>query len=455
MSKNPAAEHPEFVNYSSATGLASDYVSSIAEDDSGRIYLGTFKGLDRLDPATGDIRHFTTKDGLAGDVISQSMKDRFGNVWVATSTGLSKLDPRAEHISTQQPAIFLSRIQVAGEDLPIAETGTLHIGVLELPASRNDVLVEYVGLSFQGEDDIKYQYKLEGSNADWSRPGLLRSVNYGRLSPGRYRFLVRAINKQGTMSAEPAVFEFRILPPIWQRWWFLVLTTLLAGAAVYETYRYRLRRLIELERVRTRIASDLHDDIGSNLSLISGLSEVLHQEASRVDSQIAERLSVIARVSRKSVDAMSDIVWAVNPKRDSLLDLSHRMRRFASDNFTARDINFSFDAPSLQQNVKLGAEVRREVFLIFKEGVSNIVKHSGCRSAEIALQIERGVINLKLIDDGKGFEESITDSGQGLISMRRRAKKLGGELIIVSRSGAGTTVILKASVGRHILKGTL
>src|SRR5262249_43363543 len=233
MTKDPAAEHPDFVNYSTVTGLASDYVLSISEDDSGRIYLGTFKGLDRLDPLTGEIRHFTAKDGLAGDAIGQCTKDRQGNIWVATNTGLSKLDPHAEQFRTREPAIFISRVQVAGEDVPVAETGAVSVSPIELPSSRNDLLIEYVGLSFQGEQEIKYQYKLEGANADWSAPADLRSVNYGRLSPGRYHFLVRAITRDGIASVEPAVFEFRILPPIWQRWWFISLMTLAVATVIY------------------------------------------------------------------------------------------------------------------------------------------------------------------------------------------------------------------------------
>lgn len=451
-SKDPTAEHPEFINYSTATGLASDYVGAITEDDSGRIYLGTFKGLDRLDPFTGEIRHFTTKDGIAGDVIGQCMKDSSGYIWVATSTGLSKLDPRSEHVATHQPVIFLSRVQVAGEDLHLAESGAVRISGLELPASRNDVLIEYVGLSFQGEQEIKYQYKLEGTSGDWSLPSDLRFVNYGRLAPGQYSFLVRAIGQQGVASSEPAVFEFRILPPVWQRWWFISLVTLFIGLMVYALYRYRLRRLIELERVRTRIASDLHDDIGSNLSMIAGLSDVLGQQARAVDSRMAERLSLIAAVSRRSVDAMSDIVWAVNPRKDRLVDLSQRMRRFASDSFTARDIQFHFDAPSPEQNIKISAEVRREVFLIFKEAVNNIARHSGCKTAEVVLQIDRGVLTLKLSDDGIGFDVARGDHGQGLTSMRLRAEKLGGEIDLASRPGAGTTIVIRAGLGRHTLK---
>ncbi len=256
------------------------------------------------------------------------------------------------------------------------------------------------------------------------------------------------MNSEGAASAQPAVVTFRILPPIWQRWWFVTFVLIAGALAVYSLYRYRLARLLELERVRTRIASDLHDDIGSNLSLIAGLSEVLRQQARQVDSQIGERLSVIANASRQSVEAMGDIVWAVNPKRDNVIDLAHRMRRFASDSLAARNIQFHFDAPKPNQNVKINADVRREVFLVFKEGINNIARHSGSKSADAALKIERGMIVLELSDDGRGFDETKADHGQGLDSMRRRAEKLGGQLDLVSKPGAGTTVILKAPLSR-------
>jgi|ERR1041384_646342 ligand-binding sensor domain-containing protein/signal transduction histidine kinase len=455
VSKDPGAQRPEFVNYSTSNGLASDYVGSITEDDKGRMYLGTFKGLDRLDPLTGEIRHFTTKDGLAGDIIGQCMKDTRGNIWVATSTGISKLDPSAENVAAHQPAIFLSRVQIAGEDFRLAETGTTSISGLVLPAARNDLLVEYIGLSFQGEQEIKYQYKLEGTSGEWSAPSDLRFVNYGRLAPGQYRFMVRSISQQGITSAEPAVLEFRILQPLWLRWWFITLMTLLVAVAMYALVRYRLQRLIELERVRTRIASDLHDDIGSNLSLIAGLSEVLGQQARSVDSRMADRLSQIAAVSRRSVDAMSDIVWAVNPKHDRLIDLSQRMRRFASDSFTARDIQLRFKAPDKQHDIKIGAEIRREVFLIFKEAVHNAVRHSGCKSAEVALEINRRMIVLRVSDDGTGFDQKSVVDGHGLTNMKERAEKISGELAVNSRAGAGSEIILKAPVLRRLPRTSL
>jgi signal transduction histidine kinase len=268
-------------------------------------------------------------------------------------------------------------------------------------------------------------------------------VNFASLSPGHYRFLVRALNSDGLVSAQPALVSFTILPPIWERWWFVLLALVAVMLAVYALYRYRVARLLELERVRTRIASDLHDDIGSNLSLIAGLSEMLNAQVRNTNGQVAERLSTIAAVSRRSVDAMSDIVWAVNPKRDNALDLSHRMRRFASDTLSARNIEFHLSTPNLDRQTRVNAEIRREVFLIFKEGINNIARHSACARAHGELRVDRGVILLTLNDDGCGFKAGDGSEGHGLESMRRRAEKLGGVLKISSGDGQGTSLELR------------
>jgi hypothetical protein len=215
--KDPGAETPKFINYSPDNGVSSYAVFAIAEDDAGRIYLGTGKGLDQLDLASGRIRHFNTKEGLAGDVVRHVLLDRSGAIWIATETGLSKFNPRADRSADYPPPIYFSRAQVAGEDLPLAETGARSIPELELPATRNNLLVEYVALSFRGERRLRYQHKLEGVDEDWSQPSEGRMVNYSSLAPGSYRFMARAINQDGATSPEPAVLQFRILPPLWQR----------------------------------------------------------------------------------------------------------------------------------------------------------------------------------------------------------------------------------------------
>ncbi|MBI3425833.1 MAG: hypothetical protein HY011_23135 [Acidobacteria bacterium] len=448
MTKDPSAETPKFVNYSTANGLVSDTVWSIAEDDFGRIYLGTGKGLDQLDPVTGRIHHFNTKDGLASDLINHCFKDHKGNIWVANSLGLSKFDPRAERHLNLPPPIYLSRVQVAGEEQPLSETGALRVPEFTLPAAHNNLLIEYVALSFQGEQKLRYQYKLEGVDTDWSAPSEVRSVNYARLAPGAYRFLARAINQEGGLSPAPASLQFQILPPLWQRWWFLTLAGLLGGLAAYTLYRYRVARLIELERVRTRIATDLHDDIGSSLSQISVLSEVIHQRLGQ-DLRVTEPLTLIAELARGLVDSLNDIVWAINPTRDRLSDLTYRMRRFASDVFTARDIAFDFSAPGPPADIKLGADTRREVFLIFKESVNNLLRHAACTKVEIEFIVEARQLILRVSDNGQGFDPEQASDGNGLTNMRQRALKLGGRLEISSSQGAGATVKLNAPLGRR------
>jgi ligand-binding sensor domain-containing protein/signal transduction histidine kinase len=447
---DPTADRPAFKSYTTAEGLSSNGAGVIAEDLQGRIYVGTGRGLDRLDPETGRVvKHFTTADGLASGAMTAAFRDREGALWFGTQKGMSRFLPPPDTSAATAPPILISGLRVAGSQRRVSALGETEISLPDLPPDQNQLQIDFVGLSFAPGEVLRYQYKLEGTDADWSAPTEQRAVNFANLARGRYRFLVRAVTAAGVVSAPPAAVTFTILPHVWQRWWFLTLAAALCGLAAYALYRRRVSRLVELERVRTRIASDLHDDIGSNLSLIAGLSEVLGQQARAADSQMAERLSVIASVSRRSVDAMSDIVWAVNPKRDNLRDLSQRMRRFASDSFTARNIQFRFDAPDPKQNVRVGAEVRREVFLVFKEAVNNIARHSGCGEADISLRIERGTMTLRLSDDGRGLSDAGDGHGHGFDSMRRRAEKLGGQLVVNSRAGAGTDVTLKVPVGRR------
>ena len=198
-------------------------------------------------------------------------------------------------------------------------------------------------------------------------------------------------------------------------------------------------RLAELERVRRRIATDLHDDLGSSLTRISLLSEVVRRQVEG-DASLVGRLASIADLSRELVDAMSDVVWAINPSKDHLSDLSERMRHFVSDVCTARQINLRFQTPSAESNLAVGANIRREVFLLFKEAVSNMVRHSECSDAELEFRIEPDQLVLRVSDDGRGFDVSVARAGHGLRSMAQRTAALGGHLDVLSQPGHGTTL---------------
>jgi signal transduction histidine kinase len=232
------------------------------------------------------------------------------------------------------------------------------------------------------------------------------------------------------------------------RWWFVTLAALALVFAAYALYRYRVTRLLEVANMRTRIATDLHDDIGANLTKIAILSEVARQQLHEVDGLPDGPLSKIARISRESVASMSDIVWAINPERDSLLDLVRRMRLHAEEIFMSREIGLDFHAPGVEQNLKLGVDVRRNLFLIFKEAVNNAARHSHCSQVEIELRIEGSWLSLEVADNGVGYDISIESRGQGLMSMQRRTQSLGGELEISSSANQGTTLRLRIPYAR-------
>lgn len=457
------AETPVFDSLTTRNGLSSNNIRTITKDNLGNIYLGSARGVDQISLDTNHIRHYSISDGLAGDFVVDSHCDRNGALWFATTNGLSRLVPTASGTQAPPP-VWIGGLRISGIPKPLYELGENEIGELELLPTENNLQMDFFGLDFQAGETLRYQYRLEGADEDWRPLTEQRSVIFGNLRPGTYRFVVRAINGQETPSERPAVVSFRILPPLWLRWWFVLSVAIVVAGIIYAFAHYRRQRMravreaeealrrsreerfAELERVRRRIATDLHDDIGSSLTQISILSEVVQQQTPARDSQFAAPLSMIAGASRELVDSMSDIVWAINPQKDHLNDLALRMRRFASDVLTSRNIAFEFNEPDEEDDIPLGANIRREVFLIFKESVNNLVRHSNCSEVKIDFLIADGSLRLKVCDDGKGFDTSGNGDGHGLASMRQRAEGIGGHLEIISRDGGGTTVTLDLSV---------
>jgi signal transduction histidine kinase/ligand-binding sensor domain-containing protein len=471
---DPSAKTPSFVYLTTADGLTSNNVRTITEDRFGRIYIGTARGVDRISPNTGRVKHYSVNDGLAADFVVDSHCDRNGDLWFATNDGLSKLTPVPDEIGSP-PQIFIGGLKIGNLEQPFSQLGDLEIDKGELTHTENNFQIDFFGLDFRAGETLRYQYKLEGADTDWSLPTELRTVSFANLQPASYRFLVRAVNSDGVVSERPAAISFKILPPVWARWWFIVLCALLVAGIIVLLFRYRLtnlreinaalteakraeenlrkskeERLAELEKVRSRIATDLHDDIGASLTQIAVLSEVA--QAQNKGNGASESLSKISNVSNELVEAMSDIVWSINPSKDHLSDLTQRMRRFASDVLSAKGIAFHFNLPHTDREVIVNTNLRREVFLIFKETISNIVKHSNAKQVEINLEITYEVLRLKIGDDGKGFspehllENSLSSKddygGNGILSMKKRAAEMNGKVEIISGTGAGTTVIL-------------
>lgn len=437
---DPSAADPRFVTYTRSSGLSSNNVRCITEDRQGRIYFGTVRGVDRLDLTTGRVRQYTMADGLANSFVTAAFRDREGSLWFGTAHGVSRLVPRPDS-PQEPPPILISGLRIAGVPQPVSELGETAVGLPALTSDQNRVQFEFHGLGFAMGERLRYQYRLEGVDTDWSPITDERSVTYANLGPGSYRFVVQSINAEAVPSLSPASVAFTILPPLWQRWWFLILAIAVAGLLMAFAYRSRVAHLLALERVRMGIATDLHDDIGSNLSQIAILSEVARRQLGPDGSPAARPLGLIANLSRASVDSMSDIVWATNPDKDWAANLVTRMRNLANEVLATRDIDFTFDVTG-QPRVQVDAQVRRQVFLVFKESLNNVVRHSGTSTVEIGLHVDRHALVLRMSDRGRGFDTAAASDGHGLESMRARATGLGGSLEVVTASTRGTCVTL-------------
>lgn len=444
----PQAERPRVRHYSTEDNLSSDNVQCFTEDRWGRIYIGTARGVDRLDAATGSIKHYGSGDGLIRNEVGVALSDRAGALWFGSHEGLSRLVPELDRPQSP-PAILINRLFIDGIQRPISELGETELSGLVLEPNQNQIQIDFLSIDFSAGGAVRYQYMLEGADKDWSAPSSLRTVNYANLKHGSYIFKVRAVTSDGVMSEHAAQLSLRILPPVWQRWWFLTLAALAAATVIYFIYRFRVRRLIELERVRTRIATDLHDDIGASLSRMAILSEVVKRQKGTNGEQSTAMLSEIADSARGLVDSMSDIVWSIDPRRDDLRNVVQRVRQFASDVLEAQSIEWDFRVPQELDRIRLGPEQRRHLYLIFKEAINNIARHADCRRVSLSITFDARSLVCEITDDGSGFVRKAPDEassngrgGHGLPNMQARARELGGRLEVDSKPGAGTRLKL-------------
>ncbi len=452
----PGGEHPQARRYGPQDGLSGEYVECLTEDRQGRIYACTGRGIDRLDIESGGFRHYTTADGLVKGDLQMAFRDREGTLWFASTQGVSRLVTQGDRPAVA-PYVQISRLEIAGVARGISPLGQRRLAGLRLPYGVGPIRLEVTGIAFEPGEVLLYQTMLKTVDRDWSSPSRERNLTYAALRPGSYRFFARAVNAEGLSSAEPAEVDFTVLAPFWQRLWFLLACSLVAVGIALAAHRARVARLLEIERVRNRIAADLHDDIGSSLSQISILSEVVRREAGAAVTQAP--IDRITALSRELLESMSDIVWAINPARDHYEDLIQRMRHAAAELFTAAELamEFSVDAAGGGATV-LGPELRRELLLVFKESANNVVKHARATRVAVRVRVGHGRFGFEIADDGCGFDrQSLPAEGNGLhrSNAGQRVGRGGGDRLASGcrhrgadrGSGPGITPPLPEQVG--------
>jgi signal transduction histidine kinase/streptogramin lyase len=440
--ENPGIAPFRVRTYDTAGGLASNTVFCIVEDNIGRIYAGTGNGVDRLNLVTGHIKHFSFADGLARGAFMSAFRDGSGNLWFATTQGLSRLTPTAERPPTI-PTVLITDLQTGGQRYPVSQAGEELIRPRKLEPSQNQLQVSFVGFNDEAGESLRYRYKLEGTDKAWNETRE-HMVNYAALEPGGYRFLVKAVNSEDQESTAPAEIDFVVLPPFWRRWWFDALALAALGSLVFAAHRYRVAQAVNLERMRTAIATDLHDDIGASLSQIAVLSEVARVDRKGGQSQPDERLDRVATLARELAESMSDVVWSIRAEPEGVDSLIRRMREFAIDLLESQAIGFELRAPEKSPHLHLSLQARRQLFLIFKECIHNAARHSRGTTVVAEFEVAGQEILLRVRDNGCGIDATAgapgKNGGNGIPSMKRRAESLGGRMEWKTSPGGGCTV---------------
>lgn len=434
---------PKIERYTPAEGLSGDWVRAMIQDSQGNLWFATNRGVDRL-PVSGGLQavQLTARQGMAGDDAYAVFEDREGNLWIGATNGATCYSPHEEAKAQAPPPVYLQRVQVLGIDDSLA----LRRGSAELGSEQHSLSFEYVGLSFIDETAVRYRYMLEGLDGDWSPPTDRRYVNYAHLPHGQYTFKVAARAGNGAWSRTPAMFSFSIATPYWARPWFAAVVAALLLALVLGMHRMRVRRVLEMERVRRRIAADLHDDIGSTLSSIAIFSRLAAQELQSNPPGTASLLERIGTSSQAIMESLDDIVWMIRPGNDSLSVITARIREYATPLCEARNIQFTLSMSPEFGDLRMSLEDRRQLFLIVKEAINNVVKHASCTRAEVAITVSKKELTLSIRDNGQGFDSNGLQRGNGLANMRERAAAMGGHLSVESRDGTGTVIFFRSKI---------
>jgi signal transduction histidine kinase len=326
---------------------------------------------------------------------------------------------------------------------------------LTIPPKHGKLEIDYAALSFTAPENVQFKYRLDNIDDDWVEAGAQRSASYPQLAAGDYQFHVIACNNSGVWNDEGASLTITILPFFWQRWWFRAAIVLGFTLSLIAIVRYvsvrRLQKQLRLmeqqaavERERMRIARDIHDDLGDRLTTVAVLSGlVLRNRESQPNGANGqhEHLERISATARQATDALDEIVWAINPRNDVLPNLINYIGQFSVEFLRTAGVRCRLDLPDHPPDQPVPAEARHNLFLVVKETLNNVVRHSG--ATEVRLQIIAGEKSATVIieDNGKGFAETTTLSGaDGLRNMRQRINEIGGQFIIEGRPGHGARI---------------
>ena len=446
-------EYEIFSAFPEKVALYGNCIYHIIEDDCANLWLSSRRGLIRFNPDHESIRLFNENDGFKYcRTIDQGhatlIKNREGKILYGAGNSLAIFHPDSLLDNPNPPPVVLTGFLLFNKEVEITKDSPLLQSIIEsrnikLSYSQNNFTFSFAALDYTSPYQNQYAYKLEGVTNDWIYCSNQNIATFTNIDPGEYIFRVKGSNNDGIWNETGTSVRVIITPPFWQTGWFRIFILLIIASLLYIIYRYRINRLLELERLRIQIASDLHDDIGADLTKIALYSEII--QTSRRRDKILTSSQKIGSSSREIITTLSDIVWSIDARNDTVGDLVDRMRDFVDMAFQPGTVHLDFQTHGLAFQKKLKQTVRHNIYLIFKEAVHNAARHSGASEVRVQLTNREGKFRMEISDNGTGIDRSHKPSGHhGLENMTLRAGKIGGELKIENDQGTWITLTLGA-----------
>jgi signal transduction histidine kinase len=375
-------------------------------------------------------------------------QDPQGNLYAAGGANYYvAFHPREVGRINSEPRVYFTDFKIFNH----SHSELLEEAVIRLNHAQNYFSLEFSAPDFSG-DNIQYAYRLEGLDSTWTEAGKRTFASYANLPAGQYRFSVRASNWKGSFGTKTTSVRISITPPFWQQAWFIALCVGLIASLGYALYRYRINELLKRQAIRNGIAQDLHDHIGSTLSSISVYSQVaaIYQEQHKTE-QLRQVLHTIGETSNEMIGEMADIVWTIQPKNDQMESIVKRIESYARPLCRAKNIAFALEVDPQVYGLTLDMLVRKNLYLIIKEAITNSLKYADCSNLRVHLGLSTNhAVELTIEDDGCGFDAQArlsapgtTLSGNGLDNMRRRAREMKARLAMKSIPGRGTRIQLR------------
>jgi ligand-binding sensor domain-containing protein/signal transduction histidine kinase len=472
-------------SFTTREGMLDNTISQILEDGAGHLWLGSNRGISCVSKrdlallAAGKIstvypQVYGRAEGMlseecTGGFYPAGLKTKSGLLWFSTLKGVVVVDPRLHVAKSSAPSVVLEEVWVDGvldtnyqmesslSEPPTGKNQTAESAVetLRLAPGKHRLELRYTGLNFNAPEQIRFRYRLEGLDSDWVEAGTRRTAFYNYVPPGKYQFRVLACNADGVWNKTGVDLAFIVPPHFWQSWWFIgvVIVGLLAsvGGTVRIVEKRRLQHRLKyleqeraLERERTRIAQDLHDEMGAKLCRISFLSEHARRNAD-MPSELKRQIVTISDSSREVLYSLDEIVWAVNPQNDMLEHVVSYVGHYAQEYFHETGIECDLDMPAQVPPHPLSSQLRHHLLLAVHEAFTNVLKHSGATLAHVSIVCNNSTLEITVEDNGHGFDLAATNgaaiaAGNGLHNMRQRLTEIGGHCAITSTPGTGTTI---------------